>query len=96
MEKTFSRESFLEASDRPALCRQLRAELEAKLAGRDDFATAVGTGVERLKLLGHDLWSFDESDDFQAWCPNWREPSGPGLVIMFYLDGTAEVAWSVD
>ncbi len=94
MDETFSRAAFLETNERQALCRKLQSELESKLAGPEEFETAVASSVAQLKLLGHDLWSFDESDDFQAWCPNWHSPSGPGLVITFYSDGTVEVAWS--
>ena len=32
--------------------------------------------------LGHDLWSFDESDDFQQWCGDWTAPkTGFGLFV---------------
>ncbi|MCY1073258.1 hypothetical protein [Archangium lansingense] len=50
-----------------------------------------------LRELGHDLWSFDESTHFQAWCGNWSNPSRPTeLIVEFtYRDEEAPRTVSV-
>jgi len=50
--------------------------------------------VSELRTLGHDLWSFDESDDMEAWAPDDGKKSEPGLVLTFYLDDDVVAAWS--
>lgn len=39
-------------------------------------AVAVQTGKE-LVALEHDLWSLQESEEFQAWCRDCENPNGP-------------------
>ena len=38
-------------------------------------------------MLGHDLWSFDESDGLEIWTPSYPDGSGPGIVVTFTPDG---------
>ncbi len=44
--------------------------------------------ARELRALGHDLWSFDESTDFQEWCGDWTNPKQPYelLVTVAYPD----------
>ena len=53
------------------------------------------TLVSDLRSLGHDLWSFDEDDDFEIWCPDYARPTGPGIIVTFRPD-SVEVAWKED
>jgi hypothetical protein len=39
------------------------------------------------------LWSFDDSDEMEVWCPNYQTPSGPGIVVTFMPDAVT-VEWS--
>jgi hypothetical protein len=48
--------------------------------------------VQELRLLGHDLWSYDESAEYEVWGPDYSGPSGPGVLITF-TSGGARVEW---
>ena len=50
--------------------------------------------IEGLRLVGHDLWSFDEENDFEIWCPDYSGGQGRGLILTFRVDGPVEVDWS--
>lgn len=83
--ENFQRARFDEASpdELAALCEELAAHLAERLRGRD-FHQAIYSLVAELKLVGHDLWSQDEDDEFQVWGPNYEDPQpGGGLVITF-------------
>ncbi len=92
----FSRANFdhLEQAERDSLCERLAATITQRLRSDSSFHDAVHSVVFELRSRGHDLWSFDEDDKFEAWCPNYAQPSGPGIVIIFRADGPTEVTWS--
>jgi hypothetical protein len=81
-------------SERGALCVRLAAELSNKLRGPAPFHGAVLALVAQLREGGHDLWSYDENDDFEVWGPNYVHPGEPGIVITFRADRPTEVTWS--
>jgi hypothetical protein len=85
-------DDFQEA-DRDALCARLAATITKRLASDSHVHDLVGSVVSELRALGHDLWSFDEDGDtFEVWCPNYAQPTGPGLVITFRSDGPSDIA----
>lgn len=93
----FSKEAFLAASEdaRTELCAQLAEHLAPRLRSGPGFADAARECVHELRRLGHDLWSFDEDEDFQIWCPNYTNGGGgPGLVLTFHSPAAVEVEWS--
>jgi hypothetical protein len=81
----YKREAFraADSSGRLALCHDLAAALHERLQAESDFHKGVHRLIGELRALGHDLWSFDESDDMEVWCPDYQNPSGPGIVITF-------------
>ena len=91
----YTKASFdaLDDAGKPMLATDLASKLEERLSHAPEFHTGVRVIVDELRRLGHDLWSFDESDDREVWCPNYLTPSGPGIVITFTTEGV-EVAWS--
>ncbi len=91
----FSKTVFLAATDdiRLKLCDELASLLLVQLKSQQEFHSAVGDIVAELRAAGHDLWSFDASDEMEAWCPNYVEPSEPGLVLTFFVD-RVHVEWS--
>jgi len=91
----FTKQAFLDAKEpeRVELCVELGAALMARIKASRDFHATVYALVDELRALGHGLWSFDESDDAQTWCPNWEPPSGPGIVVVFAADAVT-VEWS--
>lgn len=66
----FTKPSFLDANEpeRAELCVELGAALMARIKASSDFHATVYVLVDEHRALGHDLWSFDESDDTQTWC----------------------------
>lgn len=92
----FSKRRFAEAneSQRGQMCSDLARALEQRLVGAGDFHRAILSEVERLRELGHDLWSMDESDDFEVWGPNYESTTGPGVVITFTCDQGVRVEWT--
>lgn len=81
----FRRSCFLgvEGGERSVLCRDLSSELSSQLRHAVDFHGSVYLLVRALKGLGHDLCSFDESDEHQAWCPDYQNTPCRGLVVTF-------------
>ena len=91
----FSRPRFEQArAGRDALCEDLAQVLAERLAEAGTFHQKVYALVNELKAVGHDLTSFDESDDMQAWGPDYERASGPGLVITFTAPNEVDVTWS--
>jgi hypothetical protein len=85
----FSYDAFVGEADRQQLARDLSGELTLRLRAAADPAKEVLRLIDELRALGHDLWSFDESTDFQLWCGDWVAPKQPyELVLEFgYRDG---------
>ena len=91
----FDKSEFLrrQGPAREALCQELAKLLSEALRREPNFHEGVQRLVSELRLRGHDLWSFDASDDFEAWCPDYHTPSGPGIVVTFRPD-EVEVEWT--
>lgn len=91
----FSRERFEQAFEqRTLLCAELAAVLAGRLDQSKDFHRTVYALIAELKAVGHELTSYDESDDTQAWGPDYVKPPGPGLVLTFAAPHDVEVKWS--
>ena len=65
----FDKNRFMAAShaDRLSLCAELAAHISLWLRGKESFHREVLGIVEELRNLDHDLWSYDEDDDFEVW-----------------------------
>ena len=83
----------LDPEARASVCNELAQLLQDHVEPEPEFHASVTRLIAALRHVGHDLWSFDGDDDYAAWCPDWRNPSGPGLVITF-SSGEVEVSWS--
>ncbi len=79
---------------RQALCIELAETLSRRLRASKSFGAETRRCVAELRDIGHDLFSFDEDENFQAWCPNWAQPTGPGITIMFREPNCVEVGWA--
>jgi hypothetical protein len=77
LDDRFCNERFVAATDgeRVRLGDELAQELTRRVQASADPAQETYECIEDLKRLGHDLWSFDESDDFQLWCADWTRPT---------------------
>ncbi|HEY2513198.1 MAG TPA: hypothetical protein VGI39_20155 [Polyangiaceae bacterium] len=54
------------------------------------FHLAVGACIEDLRAVGYELFSFDESHDFEI----WMRREGAGLALAFRIDGGVTVEWA--
>lgn len=84
-EARFGRGSLDASVDPDAWAEDLGRALTTRLQSATDPAVEVSIAVEDLKLLGHDLWSFDEADEFAIWTYDYRTPPrGRRLTIEFF------------
>ncbi|MDP2344401.1 MAG: hypothetical protein Q8O67_25810 [Deltaproteobacteria bacterium] len=90
----FSLDHFERAASRKELCLDLQTTLDGLIDRGDRFHASVMSIVERLRLVGHDLWSFDEEEEYEIWCPDYSRGQGRGLILTFRVDGPVEVDWS--
>jgi hypothetical protein len=84
LDARFSYEGMLGASESRQLLEDLEAELTRRLQDANDPAKEALDAIHELRKLGHDLWSFDESDDFQIWCGDWVSPKHPYELIVTF------------
>ncbi len=95
MEERFRREEFERASpqQRTTLLRDLADLMKARMRAGPAFHRSCYELIEELREAGHDIWSFDESDDFQLWGPDYAKAIGRGLIIHFTSEGDVNVKW---
>lgn len=78
----FSRSRFEASADVASLADALSAELTRRFSARPTFEH-VREIVNDLRALGHDLYSFDESLDFSAWCDDYTKPHEYSSIVYF-------------
>jgi hypothetical protein len=95
IEGGFSRAAFeaAEPSARVELCGELSQALREWLTIALDFHQTCYELIGELREKGHDLWSLDESDEFQVWGPNYQEGVTRGLLIRFTSDREVTAEW---
>ena len=93
--REFSKEELvkLEPRSRDTQCTRLQRLLTSQMRSDQQFHDKVASIVSQLRSIGHDLLSYDESDETEVWGPDYQNPSGPGLVITFHPDDV-NVEWS--
>lgn len=80
----FSGSALNAAADPGEWARALEHALSDRLRSSVDAEFEVPLIVQELKLLGHDLWSFDETEDFAIWTYDYvKSPPGRRLTIRF-------------
>ena len=79
---------------RAARAAELAEELAQRLERASDFHSEIEQIVQKLRELGHELWSWDESDDFEIWGPDYQNRSElVGLLIDFRRPADVEIEW---
>ena len=60
-----------------------------------NFELEVTNIIGELRLLGHDIWSFDEDDEWQIWCGNWIKSENSGKLNLHFrsADGV-QATWN--
>jgi hypothetical protein len=75
----FSFDAFVGAADRDALCRNLAAILTQRLRDSPCPPVALTAAVQELRLLGHDLWSWEHDE---IWGRDYMtRRAGAGLLV---------------
>lgn len=100
MSDSFSASRFLSVTpaERQALCAELSSLLTQRL-GVDDFDALVRETIAELRALGHDLWSYEEEEEFEEWGPSYVSEGSirsPGLHLSFQRGEHVEVTWRGD
>ena len=90
LDARFSHQRVFALEDRSPILDELAAALSERLRSASDPCAEAYVLLDELRQLGHDLWSFDESDDFQIWCGSWLQPGRPEqlIVTLRYPPGT--------
>jgi len=83
LDERFSHHNLVNSPERESLLEALRIETTRRLQATSDPANEGYSLVEELRRLGHDLWSFDEDDDFQIWCGSWTARKHPWELILY-------------
>ena len=93
----YSSGSFSSAMSNAEVAKKLNslcAAIDEFMARRGFSHGNVMTIVNRLKELGHDLYSFDEDDDFELWSNNYVGAKvNLGLTLHLYREGRSRAAW---
>jgi hypothetical protein len=77
----FSRRRFEDATDSDALAQSLSDVLTARLRTAAEAPSEATALVAELKALGHELFSWDESLDFQTWGDDYTRPKRRRIII---------------
>ena len=80
----FSRSEFESATNPGALAKRLADILTARLAAVTDPSIEVAEAVTQLKRLGHDIYSWDASDDFEIWGDSYVPPHGANRLLVHF------------
>ena len=90
--------SSLPMDERALRLQELELELARQLAAAptsSDFVEQAKALVLELRMLGHDLFSFDADDEFEIWCGDWtKECASSPLVLTFRFPGVVRAEWS--
>jgi hypothetical protein len=78
----WKRSEFESATDPRPLVEALSRELTNRLRSSSDPETESRNIVEELRSDGHELFSWDESTDFQTWGDSWVPPKGKNRIII--------------
>jgi hypothetical protein len=82
----FCHSALDDAADPRGWARALEHALSDRLRSSVDAEYEVPLIVQELKLLGHDLWSFDETEDFAIWTHDYVK--SPRAAVLRSGSGT--------
>ena len=88
MNERFHRQEFERAEDPRELASALAHELTERMRASTDRTQEIAAIVAHLRILGHDIYSWDESDDYAAWGDSYVEPTAAyRILVEFVLRG---------
>lgn len=97
MDTRYSKQAFIGLDDEGSvtrLCKELETVLESRMHDASEVRLGMEDCIRDLRQFGHDLWGFDGSNEFESWCPNYANPTGPGIVLTFVFPNPVSVEWS--
>jgi 8-oxo-dGTP diphosphatase len=78
----FHRSKFERADDAAPLVNELARVLTERLCKAADPSATIAGIVRELRDLGHEIYSWDASDDFETWGDSWIQPHPPKRLIL--------------
>jgi hypothetical protein len=89
--------SVLSEEERSVRCAELLHVIVNRLETIPDPVTEFYQVFDDLKVMGHELFSWDESDDFAIWGPNYATTVMTGLLLDLRVPtDQCEVTWLQD
>jgi hypothetical protein len=77
----YSRDSFESSTDSASLAKSLSDHLTQRLRSARDVRAEAHAIVSDLKVLGHELFSWDETDDWQIWGDDYVRPKHQRIIV---------------
>ena len=83
MMSRYSREALarLSPGERGTRCAELAEQIAKGLMPGDGYHQSVYAAVEVLRGLGHELWSYDEGDEYQVWGSDYQKNGAIGIIM---------------
>lgn len=81
-DRYFSRDEIEQSPDPQGLCRVLQVLIQHRLAHASDPAREAQIIATDLRAAGHDIWSWDESQNFSIWGDDYVNPPRPTQFLL--------------
>jgi hypothetical protein len=81
LDEQYSRQGFESSSDSASLAKSLSDLLTERLRSARDVRAEGDAIVRDLKVLGHELFSWDEADDSQTWGDDYIRPKHQRILV---------------
>lgn len=96
LNQKFSRKNFEECVESETLARALTTELTSRLEHAGDRLQEAAEIVADLRALGHDLFLWDESHDWQQWGDDYMRPRALRFILQLEFDADLPPTVNVD
>lgn len=84
LDTKYSRSAFVESREPEQLAAELAKSLTRRLVTATDPADEVEKMVGDLKEQGHDIFSWDASDEFETWGDSWLAPRDSMRIVLAF------------
>lgn len=88
LDSKFARSIFEQSPEQEELCQELAKILSTRLEKCEDLETEIATILADLKHLGHDLYSWGDSTDWQMWGDDYMSPPSKYRIILRFSYAT--------
>lgn len=92
----YSRSKFDDSTDATSLANSLADALTVRLRQASDVRAEARSLVSELKALGHELFSWDESTDWETWGDDYIRPKARRIIVKLRFPDDDAPSASVD